>query len=71
MGAELQASSGYVPLEDIWPVTAHALLRARLQQPKWVTLNDNFGKHPSRVTEWMARRWLQRAAAQPSAFERA
>jgi len=69
--AELHASSGYVPLEDIWPATAYALLRAELQNPKWVTLNDNFGKHPSRVTEWMARRWLGRAAPQRSAFERA
>jgi len=62
---------GYVPLEDFWPVTAFALWKVARQHPKWVTLNDNFGKHPSRVTERMARRFLERALPQPSRFERA
>lgn len=64
-------SCGYVPLEDIWPVTAFALWRLRRQQPKWVTLNDNFGKHPSRVTERIAQGFLCGIAPQPSRFERA
>jgi hypothetical protein len=64
-------SCGYVPLEDIWPVTALALWRVRRQRPKWVTLNDNFGKHPSRVAERMAQTFLDRALPQPSRFERA
>jgi hypothetical protein len=64
-------SCGYVPLEDVWPVTAYALWKIRRRQPKWVTLNDNFGKHPSRVTERMARGFLAAACPQPSAFERA
>lgn len=71
-GARLyRESCGYVPLEDIWPVTAFALWRLRRQQPKWVTLNDNFGKHPSRVTERMTQAFLRGAAPQPSPFERA
>lgn len=64
-------SCGYVPLEDFWPVTAWALWKLARRQPKWVTLNDNFGKHPSRVTERLARRFLERALPQPSRFERA
>jgi FAD/FMN-containing dehydrogenase len=64
-------SCGYVPLEDVWPVTALALWRVRRQRPKWVTLNDNFGKHPSRVAERMAQGFLDRASPQPSRFERA
>ena len=66
-----RASCGYVPLEDLWPVTALALWRLSRQSPKWVTLNDNFGKRPSRVTERMAQAFLHRAAPQPSPFERA
>lgn len=64
-------SCGYVPLEDIWPVTALALWRVRRRRPKWVTLNDNFGQHPSRLAERMARDFLARACPQASAFERA
>ena len=67
----LRESCGYIPLEDFWPVTALALWRARQRQPKWVTLNDNFGNSPSRITERMARDFLRRAGSQPSAFERA
>lgn len=66
-----RASCGYVPLEDIWPVTAFALWQVARRHPKWVTLNDNFGNHPSRIAERLARRFLERAAPQPSAFERA
>lgn len=64
-------SCGYVPLEDFWPVTALALWRVRRRIPKWVTLNDNFGKHPSRLSEQLARRFLVAACPQPAAFERA
>lgn len=67
----LRESCGYVPLEDIWPATALALWRVRRQRPKWVTLNDNFGKHPSRVAERMAQGFLDTALPQPSRFERA
>jgi len=63
-------SCGYVPLEDVWPVTAYALWKVGRRQPKWVTLNDNFGKHPSRVAERLARRFLTGALPQPSRFER-
>ena len=52
-------------------VSALALWRVRRQRPKWVTLNDNFGKHPSRVAERMAQGFLDRASPQPSRFERA
>ncbi|MCA3561687.1 MAG: stealth conserved region 3 domain-containing protein [Aestuariivirga sp.] len=68
--AQLAASCGYVPLEDFWPVTALSLWRVRRSLPKWVTLNDNFGNNPSRVTERMAQNFLRRVAPQPSAFER-
>jgi len=67
----IAASCGYVPLEDVWPVTAYALWKVRRRRPKWVTLNDNFGKHPSRIAERMAQDFLRAAAPQPSRFERA
>jgi hypothetical protein len=66
----LRQSCGYVPLEDVWPVTAYALWQTRRRQPQWVTLNDNFGRHPSRVAERMAFHFLERMAPQPSSFER-
>jgi hypothetical protein len=69
--AQLRASCGYVPLEDFWPVTAFSLWRVQRSLPKWVTLNDNFGRTPSRVTERMAQEFLRRVAPQPSGFERA
>lgn len=62
--------SHYVPLEDFWPVTFLALLRARSRLAAWVTMNDNFGPRPSRVTEWLARRQLQAWYPHPSSFER-
>lgn len=68
---QIAESCGYVPLEDFWPVTAYAFWKVKRRVPKWVTLNDNFGKHPSRVTEGMARDFLSRALPQPSRFERA
>lgn len=69
--ARVRASCAYVPLEDVWPVTAFALWRLRRRNPKWVTLNDNFGKRPNSVTERMARRFLASVQPQTSAFERA
>jgi hypothetical protein len=63
-------SSGYVPLENFWPVTAWRLWQVRSRQPKWVTLNDNFGKKPSRIAEAMMRRQLQSWLPAPSDFER-
>lgn len=69
--AAIRQSCGYVPLEDVWPVTAFALWKVARRQPKWVTLNDNFGKNPSRVAERLARRFLDRTLPQPSRFERA
>lgn len=62
--------SRYVPLEDFWPVSLIALLRARSRLASWVTMNDNFGPRPSRVTEWLARRQLQAWYPDPSTFER-
>lgn len=71
-GAQCRREScGYVPLEDVWPVTALALWRVRRSTPKWVTLNDNFGARPSRVSQRLARGFLDDACPQASAFERA
>ena len=69
-GELLRGSCGYVPLEDIWPVTAYALWKVRRRWPKWVTLNDNFGARPNRTTERLARDFLMGAFPQPSSFER-
>lgn len=66
----LRDSCGYVPLEDIWPVTAYALWKVRRRWPKWVTLNDNFGARPNRTTERLTRDFLNSAFSQPSSFER-
>lgn len=68
---QLRDSCGYIPLEDVWPVTAFALWQLRRRNPKWVTLNDNFGKRPNSTTERLARRFLGAVAPQPSRFERA
>lgn len=62
--------SHYVPLEDFWPITLLALLRSRSRRASWVTLNDNFGPRPSRVTEWLVRHQLQAWYPEPSSFER-
>jgi hypothetical protein len=51
--------SGYVPLEDFWPVTAWLLWKLQRQRPKWVTLNDNFGANPNQRAVAMMRRQLQ------------
>ncbi|MFM8747550.1 MAG: hypothetical protein ACKOED_12950 [Aestuariivirga sp.] len=69
-GDVLRECCGYVPLENIWPVTAYALWKVRRRWPKWVTLNDNFGARPNRTTERLARDFLNRAFPQPSSFER-
>ena len=66
-----RAASGYVPLEDFWPVTAFALWRVARRQPAWVTLNDNFGPTPNRTTLRFTRGFLSRVAPHPSSFERA
>lgn len=62
--------SAYVPLEDFWPLTLIALLRARSRKIAWVNFNDNLGPVPSRVTEWLVRRQLAAWYPQPSSFER-
>ena len=62
--------SGYVPLENFWPVTAWRLWQVQHRRPKWVTLNDNFGKKPSRIAEALMRRQLQSWLPAPSDFER-
>jgi hypothetical protein len=62
--------SRYVPLEDFWPVTFLALLRARSRLAAWVNMNDNFGPSPSHVTERLVRRVLQAWYPDPSSFER-
>jgi Stealth protein CR2, conserved region 2 len=67
----ITASSGYVPLEDFWPVTAWRLWQVKRNQPKWATLNDNFGKKPSVITESIVRRGLQAWFPTRCAFERA
>jgi hypothetical protein len=62
--------SGYVPLEDFWPVTAWSLRRLRRRRPKWVTLNDNFGPNPNKRTVAMMRRQLQSWLPEACEFER-
>jgi hypothetical protein len=62
--------AGYVPLEDFWPLTFVSLLKAKLPSLRWITLNDNFGARPSRITEWLVRRQLQACYPDPSSFER-
>ena len=67
---QTRAQSGYVPLEDFWPITAWRLWQVHRRQPKWVTLNDNFGRKPSRITEAMMRRRLQSWLPAPCVLER-
>ena len=67
---QTKAAAAYVPLEDFWPVTAWWLWQVHLRQPKWVTLNDNLGKKPSRITEAIMRRRLQTWLPAPCLFER-
>jgi len=67
---QTRARSGYVPLENFWPVTAWRLWQVHRRRPKWVTLNDNFGSKPSRIAEAMMRRRLQSWLPTPSDFER-
>ena len=67
---QTRAHSGYVPLEDFWPVTAWWLWQIHRRQPKWVTLNDNFGRKPSRIAEAIMRRKLHSWLPTPCAFER-
>ncbi len=64
------AKSGYVPLEDFWPVTAWRLWQVHRSRPKWVTLNDNLGQRPNRLTEAIMRRRLQSWLPVPCGFER-
>lgn len=61
--------AGYVPLEDLWPVTAWFLWLVHRRQPKWVTLNDNFGPNPNRITVAMMRRQLQAWLPEACDFE--
>jgi hypothetical protein len=62
--------AGYVPLEDLWPITAWSLWRLRRRRPKWVTLNDNFGPNPNPTTVAMMRRQLQAWLPEACGFER-
>lgn len=65
-----QSSTGYLPLENFWPLTVWKLHGIRRQRPKWATLNDNFGAVPSRIAERMVRRALEDWFPEPSGFER-
>ena len=65
-----RASSGYLPLENFWPITAWKLRQIKRNKPKWATLNDNFGKRPNRHTERLVRDALQEWLPDPSSFER-
>lgn len=62
--------AGYVPLENFWPITAWRLWQVHRSQPKWVTLNDNFGQNPSKVTVALMRRQLQAWFPSRGEFER-
>ena len=65
-----RASSGYLPLEDFWPWTAWKLMELRRRNPKWATLNDNFGPVPNARAERMIKAALQDWLPDPSRFER-
>ncbi|MFO1131837.1 MAG: stealth conserved region 3 domain-containing protein [Hyphomicrobiales bacterium] len=65
-----RASSGYLPLEDFWPLTAWKLREIRKRRPKWATLNDNFGSVPNRHAERIVRQALEEWFPEPSPFER-
>lgn len=66
----MRESTGYLPLENFWPLTAWRLREIRRRRPKWATLNDNFGSVPSRITERMTRNALLDWLPEPSHFER-
>ena len=63
------ASSGYLPLEDFWPLTAWKLRKLSRRNPKWATLNDNFGPVPNPRAESMVKDALQNWFPQASRFE--
>ena len=65
-----RASTGYLPLENFWPLTAWKLREIRRRRPKWATLNDNFGAVPSRRAERIVRQALEDWFPAPSGFER-
>ena len=67
--SELRRAIDYVPLENFWPLTAWHLYRANCTRAKWVTLNDNFGKLPSRITERLALSYLLAWFPETSSFE--
>lgn len=67
--ARSSASSGYLPLENFWPLTAWKLSQINRRKPKWATLNDNFGATPHPRTERMIRSALETWLPEPSAFE--
>ena len=68
--AQARKTAGYIPLEDFWPATLFFMTMAHLDKPKWLTLNDNFGPKPSRITTAMVRRLLDYLLPEPSSFER-
>jgi hypothetical protein len=67
--ARARASSGYLPLENFWPLTAWKLRDINQRKPKWVTLNDNFGTIPNPRTERLIKTALETWLPKPSAFE--
>lgn len=68
--AEAGGRSGYVPLENFWPVTVLSLLKAKWRGAHWVTFNDNLPEHPSIITESLVRWQLQAWFPVASRFER-
>jgi Stealth protein CR2, conserved region 2/Stealth protein CR3, conserved region 3 len=62
--------SGYVPLENLWPLTLWAAAQSHWRGAHWINVNDNLGDRPSSLTEGLARRLLQRWCPDPSPFER-
>jgi hypothetical protein len=68
--SEAKSRSGYVPLENVWPITLWAMLQARWRQAEWLTFNDNLPARPSVVTEALVRWQLQSWFPEPSRFER-
>lgn len=63
-------SSGYLPLENFWPLTAWKLRAINRRRTKWVTINDNFGAVANPIAEYMVRRCLEHWLPEPSRFEK-
>lgn len=69
-GAETRRFAGYVPLENLWALTAFNLMRIRLFKPYCCTFNDNFEQRPNPRVEHLVRQKLERLFPVPGRFEK-